>query len=140
MTDPSYKVWPAAALLLLSLSGCGAAEAETLTFKCTETVGGNQSEFTMVYEGTDKGTLTVKSASGDMALPASKEIKEGKNDAGEAYTVTGIRAFGETMAVMPDKAAIEACVKGKTSPDQLADADIVFGLALSCASTVPRVI
>jgi hypothetical protein len=124
--------------VMILLSACGgSAQAETMTFKCTETVGGNQSEFTMVYEGTDEGILSVKTASGEMALPASKETREGKNDAGETYTVTGIKAFGETMAVMPDKGAIEECVKGKAPPEQLADADIVFSLALSCASSVP---
>lgn len=76
-------------MILLSACG-GSAQAETMTFKCTETVGGNQSEFTMVYEGTDEGILGVKTAS------------------------------GETMAVMPDKAAIEECVKGKAPPEQLA--------------------
>jgi hypothetical protein len=136
--DCSSKYLSALALLsLVSLTACAGAEAETLTFKCTEQVGGNQSDMTITYEGAEQGTLTVKSASGDMSLPATKETREGKNDAGETYSVIGIRGSGETTSLMPDKAAIESCVKGKLPPDQLADADIAYSTALGCATDTP---
>jgi hypothetical protein len=100
-------------------------------------LGGNTSDMTITYEGDDQGTLIVKSASGEMTLPATKETREGTNDAGETYSVTGIRASGKTTALMPDKAAIESCVKGKLPPDQLADEDIAFTTALGCSSATP---
>ncbi len=38
---------------------------------------------------------------------------------------------------MPDKAAIEACIKGKLPPDQVTDADIVFITIPGCAAAAP---
>lgn len=77
---------------------------------------------TLVYEGDGAGTLTVKDSFGEMSLPARKETREGQGDDGTKMTATGIAAFGLVSAVMPDKAAIEACVNDKLPPDQLQDA------------------
>jgi hypothetical protein len=117
---------------LVFVTACSRSEAETVTIKCEAPL-----EMTLVYEGDESGTLTVKDAFGEMSLPASKEAREGKTDAGETYTATGIRAFGQVAALMPDKAAIEACVKGKLSGEMLQDSDIVFSTALSCGSSTP---
>ena len=38
---------------------------------------------------------------------------------------------------MPDKAAAEACAKGKLTPEQLQDSDIVFTTVLGCLGQVP---
>jgi hypothetical protein len=126
-----------AAVVLLSLAACSQSEAETLAFKCTQTAGDNSSDMSITYEGAEQGTLTVKAASGDMTLPATKETREGTDEDGKSYSVVGITASGETMSLMPDKAAIESCVKGKLSPDQLADEDIAYTAALGCAASTP---
>lgn len=91
---------------------------------------------TLVYEGGDSGTLTVTDASGAFSLPASMETREGEVD-GTPVKVTGILANGPVSTKMPDKAAIEACVKGKLSGEMLADADIVFMTVLGCSSSAP---
>ena len=44
---------------------------------------------------------------------------------------------GELSIVVPDKAAIEACVKGKLPPDQVTDPDIVFITIPGCAASAP---
>jgi hypothetical protein len=41
------------------------------------------------------------------------------------------------MVQMPEKAAIETCVKGKLPPDQLADSDIVFMTVMGCVNDAP---
>jgi hypothetical protein len=38
---------------------------------------------------------------------------------------------------VPDKGAIEACVKSKLPPDQITDADVVFITIPSCAAAAP---
>lgn len=127
-----------ASILIMLGAACTQTSAATLVFKCIENGKGEpKPEFTLTYEGSDRGRLTLKSASEEMVLPATKTTKDGKNDSGETYTVTGIRASGDTMALMPDKAAIEACVKGKLKPEQLTDEDIVFITALGCAAATP---
>ena len=50
---------------------------------------------------------------------------------------TGILANGKVSSMMPDKAAIEACVKSKLSGDLLEDPDVVFSTAMSCGSSAP---
>jgi hypothetical protein len=65
------------------------------------------------------------------------ESREGTDENGEPLSATGIRAFGPATVQMPDKAAIEACVRGKLSPDQLADSDIVFLTVMGCAGDAP---
>jgi hypothetical protein len=39
---------------------------------------------------------------------------------------------------MPDKAAVEACAKGKLTPEQAQDKDIVFTTLLGCMATTPQ--
>ena len=111
---------------------CYGANAEVLTFRCDA-----PSEMRIIYDGDASGTLTIKDASGEMSLPATKETRQGVGDDGAAMAATGIRAYGTVSAVMPDKAAIEACVREKLPADQLSDADIVFGTILSCGSSAP---
>ena len=53
-----------AALLLSSMTvaACsGAAQAETISIKCEASQGWQAPAMTMVYEGSDTGTLTLKS-------------------------------------------------------------------------------
>jgi hypothetical protein len=122
-----------AALIVASLlaAACTAAEAETVTLKCDA-----PAEMTLVYEGDDAGTLSVTDASGAFSLPARLEKREGEVD-GETIKATGILANGKISTLMPDKAAIEACVRAKLSGDLLEDTDVVFSTALGCGSSAP---
>ena len=117
------------AFVIVAASGC--SEAETITLKCDA-----PSEMTLVYDGDDSGTLTVTGPSGAYSLPASLERRESEVD-GELVKATGIRANGAVSTIMPDKAAIEACIKSKVSGELLEDADVVFSTALGCSGSVP---
>ena len=64
------------------------------------------------------------------------ETREGEVD-GTPTKATGILANGPVSTMMPNKAAIEACVKSKLSGDLLADSDVVFTTALGCSTSVP---
>jgi hypothetical protein len=94
-------------------------------------------EMSITYDGESDGTLTIVAPFGEMMLPATKETREGTDDAGQPVSATGIRAAGPATVLMPDKAAIEACVADKLSADQLGDSDIVFMAVMGCASAVP---
>ena len=100
---------------LAFVSASNPSKAETVTLKCDA-----PSEMTLVYEGDDSGTLTVTDSSGAFSLPASMEKREGDVD-GTPTKATGILANGPVSILMPDKAAIEACVKSKLSGDLLQD-------------------
>lgn len=115
--------------IFVAASGC--SEAETITLKCDA-----PSEMTLVYEGDDSGTLTVTESSGTFSLPASLERRESEVD-GELIKAKGIRANGAVSTIMPDKAAIEECIKSKVSGELLEDADVVFTTALGCSGSVP---
>jgi len=91
---------------------------------------------TLVYDGDASGTLKVKGAFGEMALPATRDEREGEVD-GMDLRATGIRAFGAASVFMPDKAAIEACVAKKLKPEEAADEDIVSTVLGSCAAAAP---
>lgn len=122
------------ALLVFALAfvtASGRSEAETVTLKCDA-----PAEMTIVYDGTKSGTLTVTDSSGAFSLPASMETREGEVD-GTPMKATGILASGPVSTMMPDKAAIETCVKSKLSGDLLADSDVVFTTALGCSSSAP---
>ncbi len=113
------------------VTACSRSEAETVTIKCEAPF-----EMTLVYEGSDTGTLTVTESSGTFSLPASLERRESEVD-GELIKATGIRANGAVSTIMPDKAAIEECIKSKVSGELLEDADVVFSTALGCGTSVP---
>jgi hypothetical protein len=111
--------------------------AETVTIACEANPTLNAPEMTIVYEGEAEGTLTIAAPFGEMSLPATKESREGTDETGQPISATGIRAAGPATVQMPDKAAIESCVKGKLPPDQLADSDIVFVTVIGCANEAP---
>src|SRR5262249_43476677 len=116
---------------LAFMTACSRSEAETVMLNCTA-----PSEMTLVYEGSDSGTLTVTDTSGAFSLPARMETRQGDVD-GTPTKATGILANGPVSIRMPDKAAIEACVSSKLSGELLADPDVVFTTALGCGSSVP---
>jgi hypothetical protein len=126
----------AGALLFVSQS-VAPVEAETVSIACDANPAFNAPEMTIVYEGEADGTLTVTGAFGEMSLPATKEHREGTDEKGQPISATGIRASGPATVAMPEKAAIESCVKGKLPPDQLSDSDIVFMTVMSCVGEVP---
>jgi hypothetical protein len=114
------------AFLVLIAAGGSPVFAATLAFKCIEKDAGEpQPEMTLLYEGDASGTLKVKASFGEMVLPATKEEREAVDADGKSYTATGIRAFGPATVLMPDKAAIETCVKAKLKPEEAQDEDIV---------------
>ncbi len=132
---PEHRRAAASVLLLIAAVSCTtAARADTLTINCVEKSYGKTSDLVLVYEGSDSGTLTVKAPYGEMALPASKEER---TDESSGAKVTGIRASGPATVLMPDKAAIEACVTGKLKPEEAADQDIVYTVIGSCAADAP---
>jgi hypothetical protein len=123
--------------VMMAISACGgSAQAETVSIKCEASQGWQAPAMTMVYEGADTGTLTLKSEFGEMSLPATKEHREAVGDDGEKQSATGIRATGPAKVLMPDKAAAEACAKGKLTPEQSQDSDIVFTTILGCLGQV----
>jgi hypothetical protein len=76
--------------VMMAVAACGgSAEAETVSIKCEASQGWQAPPMTMVYEGSDKGTLTVKSEFGQMSLPTTKELREAVGD-GEKQSATGI--------------------------------------------------
>lgn len=132
-----YALAARASVLLLStgLFACSAG-AEPVSLTCEERDAGQTSQMTMIYEGDAQGTLKVKGSFGEMALPASKETREGEVD-GKKTSVMGIRASGPATVLMPDKAAIEACVTGKLDAEQIKDEDIVFATMSGCRAEAP---
>ena len=124
--------------LMMVVSACGgSAKAETVSIKCEASQGWQAPAMTLIYEGSETGTLTLKSEFGEMSLPASKELREAVGDDGKKQSATGIRAAGPAKVLMPDKAAAEACAKGKLTPEQSQDKDIVFITILGCLGQVP---
>ena len=117
------------AFVLVAAFGC--SEVEAVTIKCDAPF-----EMTRVYEGNETGTLTVTESSGTFSLSASLERREREVD-GELIKATGIRANGAVSTIMPNKAAIEECIKSKVSGELLKDADVVFAAAWGCGTSVP---
>jgi len=124
-------------LLVLAGTPAPAAQAGTITIACEADRLFNAPAMTIVFTGEAEGTLTITAPFGEIALPAAKEDREGTDANGQPLTATGILASGPATVQMPDKAAIESCVKGKLQPDQLVDSDIVFVTVMSCAGAAP---
>lgn len=117
--------------------------AAAITITCTTENGmvpTSNGPLVITYDGEATGTLTVKGAFGDMALPATKQTRRGSvkgfNDDKE-YEAVGIQADGPAAIVMPDKAVIEACVKGKPTPEGLTPEENVFMALMSCSASAP---
>lgn len=126
------------AAFCLAVFGAVSARAESIRIACDANPMFNAPEMTLTYEGDSEGTLTVNAPFGIIALPASKETREGTDDSGQPISATGIRAFGPGSVLMPDKAKLEFCVRTKLPSDQLADSDIVFATLMGCVSETPE--
>ncbi len=118
------------------LGSAGSASSGTITAKCRGQDADKPYAMTMVYEGEDSGTLKISGSFGDMSVPAAKRSRHSVT-AGETIDATQIWGSAEVPLVMPDKGAVEACVKGKLAPDQVTDADVVFVTIPSCAAAAP---
>jgi len=124
-------------LAIVFVLGCvGSASAGTITAKCQGQDADKPYAMTMVYEGDDSGTLKISGSFGDMSFPAAKRSRHSVTE-GETIDATKIWGGAEVPLVVPDKGAIEACVKGKLPPDQITDADIVLITIPSCAAAAP---
>ena len=124
------------AIALLMASATSGA-AETITVNCTGQEFGKPYEINLVYEGEDSGIMTIGGSFGEMRLPAARKQREGANGDGEQVTANEIWASGEVPLIVPDKEAIESCVKGKLTPEQTTDSDIVFSTIPSCGASAP---
>lgn len=124
-------------MLLLSGILVVPASAETVTIACDADPAFNSPAMTFVYDGEAKGTLSIKAPFGEMSLPANKQDHQMTDAKGQPGPVTAIQGSARVKLHMPDKTAVEACVKGKLPPDQLADKDIVFLKVMSCVAETP---
>ena len=113
------------------------ASAETIAVSCKGEEFQKPYELTLVYEGDDSGTMKVTGSFGEMSLPAGKRLREGVNTDGDTVKATVIWGGADIPITVPDKAAIEACIKGKLPADQVTDSDIVFMTIPSCAAAAP---
>jgi hypothetical protein len=114
----------------------GPAIAETIKVACQGKEFDKPYSLEIVYDGTDS-TLKLAGSYGDMSLPAGKSVREGTDGDGNKITVINIWGSGDVTLVMPDEAAIEACVRQKLTPEQAADSDIVFSTIFPCAASAP---
>ena len=113
------------------------AFAKTITAKCQGQDGDKPFAMTMIYEGESSGTLKISGTFGDITLPAGMRNRESILSDGEKINATQVWGGAEIAIVVPDKAAIESCLKGKLPPDQVTDADIVFITIPGCAAAAP---
>jgi hypothetical protein len=131
---------PIACLAFACVFSVGSAEmakAETIKVTCDGKEFDKSYALEMVYDGDDRGTLKVTGSYGDMSLPAAKNVREGTDEDGNKITAINIWGSGDITLVMPDEAAIEACVRQKLTPEQTADSDIVFSTIFPCAASAP---
>ena len=124
-------------ILVLAATFALPASAERIAIACEGNPTLNAPAMTIVYDGEADGTLTITAPFGEMRLPATKESREGADEAGQPLSATGIRAAGPATVQMPEMAAIEACTRGQLSPEFLADPDIVFMTVMGCAKEAP---
>jgi len=114
--------------VVMALVAASTANATTMTLACTERDSGKDVPFTATYDGDADGTLTVKSPDGTMTLKARYIEQDADN--------WGIDGYGPASVTMPDRAAMEACLKAKAQPGDLDDPDVVTVLALDCQTSV----
>ncbi len=138
MKTQVLKVLPVMALV----AACGgSAQAETISVDCKEghNLGMHSPAMTMVYEGSDSGTLTVKGEFGEIKLPARKVTREGPDEeTGGTRSVVNVLGSGPAKAIMPDKKAAEDCARGKLTGELAEDKDVIFMSVMSCLGSVPK--
>ena len=127
----------ASAAALGVLVAAATASAETIAVSCKGEEFGKTYDLAFLYEGDNSGVLKVTGSFGEMSLPAGKRRREGVNTDGDKVNATEIWGGADIPIIVPDKAAIEACIKGKLPPDQVTDSDIVFMTIPSCAAAAP---
>ena len=108
------------------------ASAGTYTFTCHGKGAAPSGPITLVFDGQERGALTVSGAFGAWTLPALKMEREGEVD-GKTVKAMGIRANGPARAQMPDKGAFDACIAAKKDPNE---PDPILEI-MSCTSQTP---
>jgi hypothetical protein len=113
------------------------AQAETIKVACEGTESDKPYKLNFVHERGDPTTLKVSGSYGDMEMGGGSSVNDGDDGQGNKISVTNIWGSGDLNLIMPDQAAIEACVKQKLKPEQMTDKDIVFITIPDCANSVP---
>ena len=75
---------------------------------------GDAADLTLNYAGGAKGTLKVSGMLGAMEFPATRTDQKSTVQ-GEEFSIIGIEARGPALVPMPDKAALETCLKNKNT-------------------------
>lgn len=99
------------------LFGLSPAFAESISISCSvenANVSLEGGSLTATYEGEATGTVKIKASSFEFSVPA-KKIKR------EADGAPVIQAYSKATAVMPDLAALEACIKKMVDPAEAGD-------------------
>ncbi len=123
---------------LASALAAGLAHAETVKVACHgKEVAEKPYDLTFVYESGDPSTLKVSGSYGEFTLPAGKSVNEGPDPEGGKIVVTNIWGSADLNLPMPDKAALEACIRKRLTPEQATDSDIVFSTVFPCAAETP---
>ena len=135
--DLKRRDWTFRCALLGAALACAPAKAQGLVLKCEERIVGTVHPMTMTYEGGSSGTLKVTGSFGEMTLPATREEREGDVD-GTEVKATGIRAFGAASVLMPDSAALDACIASRREPGAQPDPDIDALSVLGCSEKLPN--
>ncbi|RUZ01625.1 MULTISPECIES: hypothetical protein [unclassified Mesorhizobium] len=114
------------------------ADAASITIDCAredKLVVGWTAPLALSYPGGASGDLALTSEHITFTLPAAQTLTTGVVD-GTDVTATSIYGSGETSSVMPDPAALMACVENSLQPELQDDADAQALALLGCASKV----
>ena len=127
------------ALALATFLACTGASAATISINCEREdvmVAAWNGPLVVTYEGEAAGTLTAKSATFEISMPATMEQRSSEVD-GKQQTATIVIAFEKTTSRMPDLAALEACIAKTIDPAQTQDKDSFLTARDSCLWTTP---
>lgn len=124
------------AVVALVLAG-GPVAAETIAVSCEQgdvIVAAWRGPMTIIYEGDEAGTLTLKGPYGDLSLPATRKMQAAD---GSQEPTRLIEGFGTTTATMPDLAQLEACVARTIAPGEEGDGDSYDVAQMGCFAATP---
>jgi hypothetical protein len=117
-----------ATAIFLGVVVSSASRADTLILDCereSTLVPGWTAPMRITYAGAEQGTVDVAAKHVNFKLAGSKRTRAEDN-------AVVIEAFGETEAIMPDLAAVEACAAKSVPADLAGDADVYYTMSLSC--------
>jgi hypothetical protein len=108
-----------------------------MSMACTLRSGDGDVAIAITYIGDETGTLTAKTAIGDMTLAARAEKRDIPAGDGTTEVDTYIRALGPVELTLPALADVETCVKAKISSEFLNDRDMKEVTAADCIQSLP---